>query len=235
MNNTYTLLLLTLNEIDGIEAIYHKINKNLFSKIVILDGGSTDGTIEWAKKNNVEIYIQKKKGFRHAYFEYFDQITTSHVITFSPDGNSIPELLENLIKELDKKFEMVIVSRYKANAKSFDDDLITSFGNWLFRFLINLLYSSNITDPMVIYRGFKKSLINDLNLLDEKSYSLPEKIFNTQISWEPLMSIRAMKRKINFSEIPGDEPERIGGERKLQILKWGSAYMFQVFYERFTK
>lgn len=235
MNNTYTLLLLTLNEIDGIEAVYHKINKNFFSKIVILDGGSTDGTIEWAKKNNVEIYIQKKKGFRHAYFEYFDQIATSHVITFSPDGNSIPELLGNLIEELDKNFEMVIVSRYKGNAKSFDDDLITSFGNWLFRFLINLLYSSNITDPMVIYRGFKKSLINDLNLLDEKSYSLPERIFHTQISWEPLMSIRAAKRKINFSEIPGDEPERIGGERKLKILKWGSAYMFQVFFERFTK
>ncbi len=235
MNNTYTLLLLTLNEINGIQAIYHKIDKNLFSKIVILDGGSTDGTIEWAKKNNVEVYIQKKKGFRHAYFEYFDQITTSHVITFSPDGNSVPELLGDLISELDKNYEMVIVSRYKDNAKSYDDDLITSFGNWLFRFLINLFYFSNITDPMVIYRGFKKSLINDLNLLDEKSYSLPEKIFNTQISWEPLMSIRAMKRKINYSEIPGDEPERIGGERKLKVLKWGSAYMFQVFFERFTK
>ena len=196
MNNTYTLLLLTLNEINGIQAIYHKIDKNLFSKIVILDGGSTDGTIEWAKKNNVEVYIQKKKGFRHAYFEYFDQITTSHVITFSPDGNSVPELLGDLISELDKNYEMVIVSRYKDDAKSYDDDLITSFGNWLFRFLINLFYFSNITDPMVIYRGFKKSLINDLNLLDEKSYSLPEKIFNTQISWEPLMSIRAMKRKL---------------------------------------
>ena len=235
MNNTYTLLLLTLNEINGIQAIYHKIDKNLFSKIVILDGGSTDGTIEWAKKNNVEVYIQKKKGFRHAYFEYFDQITTSHVITFSPDGNSVPELLGDLISELDKNYEMVIVSRYKDDAKSYDDDLITSFGNWLFRFLINLFYFSNITDPMVIYRGFKKSLINDLNLLDEKSYSLPEKIFNTQISWEPLMSIRAMKNKINYSEIPGDEPERIGGERKLKVLKWGSAYMFQVFFERFTK
>jgi glycosyltransferase involved in cell wall biosynthesis len=235
MNNTYTLLLLTLNEIDGIKVVYPKINKNLFSKIVILDGGSTDGTIEWAKKNNIEIYIQKQKGFRHSYFEYFDKITTSHVITFSPDGNSIPELLEDLIIELDKKFELVIVSRYKDNAKSYDDDFITSFGNWLVRFLINLLYSSNITDPMVIYRGFKKSLINDLNLLDEKSYSLPEKIFNTKISWEPLMSIRAMKEKINFSEIPGDEPKRIGGERKLKILKWGSAYMFQVIFERFKK
>lgn len=235
MNNTYTLLLLTLNEIDGLKAIYNKIDTHLFSKVVILDGGSIDGTIEWARENKIEIYIQKKRGFRHAYFEYFDNITTSHIITFSPDGNSVPELLNDLIIELEKNFEMVIVSRYKDNAKSYDDDLITAFGNWLFRFLINLLYSSKITDPMVIYRGFKKQLINDLNLLDEKSYSLPEKIFNTQISWEPLMSIRAMKKKIYYSEIAGDEPERIGGERKLKILKWGFAYMFQVIYERFTK
>lgn len=235
MKNSYTLLLLTLNEIDGLKFIYPKINKNLFTKIVVLDGGSTDGTIEWAKENKIEFYIQKKKGFRHAYFEYFSEINTSHVITFSPDGNSIPELLEDLINELNKGPDLVIVSRYKDDAKSMDDDIVTSFGNWLFRFLINLLYFSKITDPMVIYRGFKLELIDKLNLMDESSYSIPEKIFNTQISWEPLMSIRAAKRKINYSEIPGDEPERIGGERKLKILKWGAAYMFQVFFERFTK
>ena len=235
MNNSFTLLILTLNEIDGLKVIFPKINKELFSKIVILDGGSTDGTKEWAKENNIDLYIQKKTGFRHAYFEYFSYIKSSHIITFSPDGNSIPELLDVLINELNKGPEMVIVSRYKDNAKSLDDDIITAFGNWLFRFLINLLYFSKMTDPMVIYRGFKKELIIKLNLLDEKSYSLPEKIFNTKISWEPLMSIRTVKRRIKFTEIPGDEPERIGGERKLKVLKWGAAYMFQVFFERFTK
>ena len=51
---------------------------------------------------------------------------------------------------------MVIVSRYKDNAKSYDDDLITGFGNWLFRFLINILYKSKLTDPMVIYRSYEK-------------------------------------------------------------------------------
>ena len=66
MNNSYTLLLLTLNEIDGLKVIYPKINRKLFSNIVILDGGSTDGTIEWAKENRIDLYIQKQKGFRHA-------------------------------------------------------------------------------------------------------------------------------------------------------------------------
>jgi hypothetical protein len=29
------------------------------------------------------------------------------------------------------------------------------------------------------------------------------------------------------AEIPGSEPPRIGGARKLQVLRWGAAYYFQ--------
>ena len=235
MNNTYTLLLTTLNEIDGMKAIYPKIDKSLFNKIIVLDGGSTDGTIQYAIDNNIDYYIQKQKGFRHAYFEILPRIDTSHIITFSPDGNSIPELLQPLIEKTNEGYEMVIVSRYKDNAKSYDDDLITGFGNWLFRFLINFLYQSKLTDPMVIYRSYEKNLISKLDLTNEKFYSLPEKILNTKISWEPLMSIRSGKYNIKRAEIPGDEPERIGGERKLKIIKWGLSYMYQVFSNLFYK
>jgi hypothetical protein len=35
------------------------------------------------------------------------------------------------------------------------------------------------------------------------------------------------------SKLIGDEPPRIGGERKLQILKWGAAYYFQFIREVF--
>jgi hypothetical protein len=49
------------------------------------------------------------------------------------------------------------------------------------------------------------------------------------------MSVRAAKRGVKIAEVPVDEPKRIGGERKLQVLKWGAAYYFQFWYERFTK
>ena len=52
--------------------------------------------------------------------------------TFSPDGNSIPELIPNLISKMKEDHDMVIVSRYLDDAKSDDDDIITRFGNWLF-------------------------------------------------------------------------------------------------------
>lgn len=230
----FTLLIPTLNEYEGMKVIMPKINKDWFAQILILDGGSSDGTVEYAKEQGYEVYIQTKPGIRNAYNEVLPLIKGDALITFSPDGNSIPELLPELIKEMeDNERDMVIVSRYLGDAKSDDDDFITSFGNWLFTRTVNLLHNGNYTDVMVIYRAYKKQLIYDLELNTDDAYQTAEKMFRTIISWEPLLSVRAAKRKLNISEIPGDEPERIGGERKLQVLKWGAAYYFQFFREKF--
>ena len=49
---------------------------------------------------------------RHAYMEALSHITGDVVLTFSPDGNSIPELIPECIKKMKEGFDMVIVSRY---------------------------------------------------------------------------------------------------------------------------
>ena len=200
-----TLLVMTLNEIDGVKVIMPQINKNWVDQIIIVDGGSTDGTVEWADANSYEVYIQKKKGFRHAYNEVLPLVKGDVILTFSPDGNSIPELIPDLIAKMKEGFDMVIVSRYLDAAKSYDDDMITAFGNWLFTKTINILHGGSYTDAMVIFRAYKKRLIHDLDLNKEDGYHLAEKMFSTQISWEPLLSVRAAKRKLNVGEIPGVE------------------------------
>lgn len=228
-----TLIVPTLNEIDGMKAIMPKIKKEWCDQIIIVDGGSIDGTIEYAKENGYFIYIQKKKGFRNAYNEILPFITGDIVITFSPDGNSIPELIPELVNKMKEGYDMVIISRYLGNAKSQDDDPITGFGNWFFTGSVNFLYGGNYTDAMVIYRAYKTQVIYDLDLNKDKGYSLVEKLFFTRISWEPLLSVRALKRKLKITEIPGDEPPRVGGVRKLQIVRWGAAYYFQFIRELF--
>lgn len=228
-----TLLILALNEIDGMKQIMPRIKKEWCDQIIIVDGGSLDGTIKWAKENGYFVYVQKKKGFRHAYEETLPLIKGDIVITFSPDGNSIPELIPELIQKMKDGYDMVIVSRYLGDAKSEDDDIITAFGNWFFTKTINILHGGNYTDAMNIYRAYKTQLIYDLDLAKEEGYATPEYLFRTKISWEPLLSVRAAKRKLKITEIPGDEPARIGGERKLRIFKWGAAYYFQFIRELF--
>ena len=86
---------------------------------------------------------------------------------------------------------------------------------------------------MVMYRAVKVDLFEALGLLEDKPFELPEKLFNTKVCLMPLLSIRAARCKIPLTEISGDEPPRIGGERKLKIIKWGFAYYTQVLLEIF--
>jgi len=230
-----SLCVLTLNEIDSIKVIMPQVDRTLFDQILIIDGNSTDGTIEWCKQQGYEVYVQKQRGLRQAYFEALPHIRGDVMITFSPDGNSVAQVLPDLVAELKKGWDMIIVSRYLGNAKSEDDSMITRFGNWMFTTLINIVHGGKYTDAMVMYRGYKKSLITDLKLTDPRAYSVPEKIFCTRVSIEPLLSIRAARARLKISEIPGDEPKRIGGERKLQIIRWGLTFLYQVFTEAFKK
>jgi glycosyltransferase involved in cell wall biosynthesis len=229
-----SLIIPTLNEIDGMKEVMPRIRKDWVDQIIIVDGGSIDGTIEYAKENGYFFFIQKKKGIRNAYMEALEYVSADVIITFSPDGNCIPEAIPQLVEKMKEGYDMVIGSRYAKGAKSYDDDLLTGIGNWFATSSVNFLYRVQYTDVMNIFRAYKKTLICDLGLDKDASYSTPERIFFTRLSWEPLLSVRAAKRKLRLADIPADEPARIGGERKLQLFRWSAAYLFQIIREVFV-
>jgi glycosyltransferase involved in cell wall biosynthesis len=200
-----TLLIPTLNEIDGMRAIMPQIQRDWVDQILIVDGGSTDGTVEYAKEHGYAIYTQREPGVRQAYMTILPYIEGDVLITFSPDGNSIPQLIPRLVAKMKEGYDMVIV-----------------------------LHGGHYTDVMVILRAYRTQLIYDLELDQDKSHQTQERLFGCRISWEPLLSVRAAKRKLKVAEIPGDEPPRIGGERKLRIWRWGAAYYSQFLREAFV-
>jgi glycosyltransferase involved in cell wall biosynthesis len=230
-----TLLALTLNEIDGVKAILPRIPPGLVDQLLVIDGGSSDGTIEWVRAQGYAIHVQRRPGIRHAYLEALPLIKGDVIVSLSPDGNCDPAVLPRLLAKMREGYDLVIGSRYLDGVRSEDDDLVTAFGNWLFTRTVNLLYGARYTDVMVIYRAFTRSLIDELGLDRESSYTLPERLFRTIISWEPLMSVRAAKYGKRIGEVAAGEPPRIGGKRKLQVFRWGAAYYFQIWKERFCR
>ena len=227
---TLTLFVPVLNEIDGLRAFMPGIPPGLFSQILVVDGQSVDGSADWARSQGYDVYVQQKRGIRNAYIEAWPLITGEYVITFSPDGNCLVKDLAVIAAKLADGYDMVIASRYADGARSYDDSFVTGFGNWMFTTLINTIHGGHYTDAMTIYRGYRTSLFRELDLHEEISYA-PEKLFATVIGIEPLLSIRAAKRRLRICDVPSDEPKRLHGERKLQIIRWGSAYLSQVLRE----
>jgi len=230
MPKSVTLLVPTLDEIEGMRKIMPQVQRDWCDQILVVDGGSTDGTQEYARSEGYEVVVQRKPGIRHAYSDAFPHVRGEIVVTFSPDGNSIPELIPDLVQKIEAGYDMVIASRYASGAKSDDDDFFTAFGNWMFTRLINTLHGGNYTDAMVIFRAYRTKLYWDLELDRDEGYAT-EKLLRTVIGVEPLLSIRAAKKKLKVCEIPGSEPARIGGRRKLDIFRWGSAYVLQTLRE----
>jgi glycosyltransferase involved in cell wall biosynthesis len=228
-----TILALTLNEIDGVRAILPLIDRTWYDQLLVVDGGSTDGTIEWCREHGYEVYVQQKRGIRFAYLEVLGHLRGDIVLTLSPDGNCDPKWIPHLVERVRDGYDLVIGSRYKGNATSDDDDVLTGFGNWLFTKTVNVLHGGRYTDCMVIYRAFRRAVIYRLALDRDESYTTAERLFGTIISWEPLMSVRAAKARLRVDELPVGEPARLGGERKLQIWRWGAAYYFQFWTELF--
>ena len=211
------------------KAILPMISRAWVDQIIVSDYKSTDGTVAYAREQGIDVVHQQEPGLRRAFIEALPFIQGDIVICFSPDGNSLPEKIPELIDKMKDGYDMVIVSRYLDGAKSEDDGLITGVGNWCFTFIINLFFGGTYTDAMVMYRACKKQIFYDLQLDQDRHYVTPEKLFRTNICLMPLLSMRAARRKLKIAEIPGDEPARIGGVAKLQPLRWGAAYLFQAF------
>lgn len=218
MNNpshrTITLLLPTLNEIDGFKQIFPKIDRNLFDDILVVDGGSTDGTVEYAIENNVRIMSQLRKGLGSAVIDAVSIINTDCVIEFSLDGNCMVEQLTDIVAKLREGYDLVIVSRYKPPAKSYDDNYFTAFGNFIFTRMIRWLGKFPITDALTMYRGYDRRIIY---------YPEFAKTNNGPV-FEPLVTAVATVRNLSIWEIPGDEPKRIGGVSKITHSKVASIY-----------
>lgn len=220
----FTMLIPTLNEIGAAKIILPQINKDLVDEIIIVDGGSTDGTIEFCRSLNFKVFSQTKRGYGAGMRQALEISEGDYIIEFQPDGNSLPSKIYELISKTKEGFDFVIASRHGHGAKSYDDDIVTGFGNKMFTYLVNVLFKGSYTDVLSGFRAYRKEALLSLNM------------DATDLDWSIQMPIQFLKNK-NFktSEIGADEPKRVAGKRKMSPLKIGWKLSTLILREKFLK
>lgn len=230
-SETVTIFMPTLNEIEGLKIILPQIQRNWYSELIVIDGGSTDGTIEFLREHGVDVRQEEQRGVVAAYRQAFRASTGDIFVVLSPDGNCIPELIPTLIAETRRGYDLVCVSRYLPPARSYDDGFLTGIGNHFFSRLISLLFGMRFTDALGVFRAYRRTAVLRMgldNLAEETWFNRRNDLLNT---WEVGGCIRAAKLQLAVKEIPGDEPMRIGGDSKLSIIRNGSMVVAQILYE----
>jgi len=215
------LIILTFNEIDGVKELLPKIDKSWIDEILVVDGGSTDGTIAECENMGFQVFIQKIKGHGGAILTGVQQTTSENIILFGPDGNHEVEEIVILNNKIKDGYDQVIINRFGETSINLDAGKIDGFGNKLFTKLANLFFRGNLSDMLNESRIISRVAFNELH-------------FDAmQLDSTYQMSIRGLKKRQKILEIDGNEGERIGGQRKMRRIQTGSRLLKRLIIEIF--
>ena len=189
------LLIPCFNEEENIEHILEHLrcvkqnsqkNSEFNLKILIINDGSTDGTMQILHKNNHDslfsiVNFKENKGYGYTLirgFKYAKEMKFSWIISFDMDGQHEPNYLYKFIDLiLEKPTEQIISgSRYKNLEHSWQKP-------WKDRFLVNAIITGilntlgfSITDAFCGLKAYKCNAINDLEL-KVNGYEIPIEIW----------------------------------------------------------
>ena len=218
------LVIPTLNEVDGMKQVIPLIKKEWVDEILIVDGGSTDGTIEEAKKLNLKVIQQKSKGsLGAAIYDGFESTKAEYLLMFGADGNNEPEEIPKMLEKIKEGYDQVIISRFGKTSINEDAGVIDGFGNKMFTAITNIFFHGQFTDTLSSSRAFTKKAWDEIKF---DAFGLDSVL---------QMSIRGLIKNQKIIEIVGNERARVGGERKMHRIPTATRLTARIIRELFWK
>jgi glycosyltransferase involved in cell wall biosynthesis len=142
------------------------------SEVIVIDGGSSDGTGEIAKTFGADVITQTKPGYAWAIIEAISHAKGDILVFLDGDGVYDPREIPRLLKIMnEEKADLVIGSRFRGEVKPGSIPITRLLGNKLINLSFALL-GIRITDPFSGFIVTRKAAVPGLEEL-RKSVSEP--------------------------------------------------------------
>ena len=200
-----------LNEADAIAQVVRAIPAAIVHHVIVVDGGSTDGTVEAAGTAGAEVVVQPQRGYGNACRAGVDTARDADVLVFlDGDGSFDPAQIALLVAPiLADQAELVLGSRELGGISLASMPPQQRFGNRLVAWLLRRLYGLQITD-VGPFRAIRRDTL-ELLQMSEPTYG-----------WPTEMIVKAARRKVRMVEVPTSYRARIGGKSKVSGTVRGS-------------
>lgn len=211
----------TLNEAKNLPHLLPRIPEWVY-EVIIVDGCSTDDTIEVAQqlRPDVRIVLERQRGKGAALRAGFAAVKGDIIVMLDADGSMAPEESILFVAALMSGADLVKGSRAIQGAGSDDLSWFRSLGNWGLTTLVRWLYRCAFSDMCYGYIGFWTRHRDQLGL-DANGFEI-----------ETLINVRSLKCKLKVVEVASFEARRISGVSNLRAIPDGFRVLRTILRER---
>lgn len=219
------LCLIVWNEIEGVELDVPRLPLDEFDEVFAVDGGSTDGTVEYLDNYGIAVHPQPKPGLNAAYVHANRVATSDAIVVFFPKGTIPTDDLLKFRTLLDQGYDLIIASRQIQGSRNEEDDHFLRPRKWsvfCLAILAALLWRREgwfVRDVLHGVKAWKRDAFAAMDILEHG------------LSIDIEMVVRSYKLRLNRTEFPTTETARVHGDTAFKLWPTGKKLLKYLWYE----
>lgn len=218
-----SVIIPTLNEAQNIAWALARLPENLH-EVVLVDGRSTDGTVDAAlrARPDIRVVLETRRGKGAALRAGFEAATGDYIVMIDADGSMHPEEIVLYVAYLDAGYDFVKGSRFMLAGGSDDMTLVRRLGHAPLLGFVKWTFRVRFTDLCYGFVAFRKSCLPALQLTADG------------FEIESELVLRAVRARLRIAEVPSWELPRMNGESNLHAVRDGLRILRVLLRERFA-
>lgn len=220
-----SLALIVRNELRGCQEDVPRLPMESFHEVFAVDGGSTDGTVEYLETMGVVVHQQPKRGLNAAYVHANDVATGDAVVAYFPKGTLPVADVLNFKQLFEAGNGLVVASRQIPGSANEEDVKLLRPRKWAVFGLASvsaLVWRREgyfVRDVLHGFKGWTKQAFHQMKILDHG------------LSIDIEMVVRSYKLRLQRCEFPTRERARDYGNTSFRFWPTGRRLLSYLWFE----
>lgn len=157
-------IILTYNCAEMIEDLFKRIPKKPFDKIILIDDGSTDNTVQIARKLNILSFVHKNLGYggniKYGLKKALE-MEADYMVEIHGDGQYDPSVIPSALKKIEAGYSLLLGSRFVNLKQPLLDKMSMEryLANIILSFIYNIILRIELTEFHTGFHIYSKEFL----------------------------------------------------------------------------